>query len=63
MVVVLMGSFFVERAKPNGSARCFQHKAGCSAGIPMHWSSNYRTFEQSFCCVEQYSDFFPINEK
>ncbi|TVU21652.1 hypothetical protein EJB05_31302, partial [Eragrostis curvula] len=34
MDVVLMGSFFVQRAKLNGSARCFQHKAGCLAGIP-----------------------------
>jgi len=52
----------VERAKPNGSARCFQHKAGCSAGIPMLWSSYYLTPEQAFCCVEQYCIFFRLME-
>jgi hypothetical protein len=35
MVVASTGSFFMERAKLNGSARSFQYKAGCLARIPV----------------------------
>jgi hypothetical protein len=35
MVVVFTGSFFMEREKLNGSARCFRYKPGCLARIPV----------------------------